>query len=215
MPLLRSRYSRPRNSRVLVPLALSAALALAGCEAPAPTILAPDAGASASHDLGNRVVRSLTGDGVVDLSSAGVPPQFFEVSVHQRESGEVFGTFWHKRASGGLNIEFTGRATCLAIDEATGRAWVGGVILENRSTSPAAQDPALHAPGKDIWFRVLDRGEGAAAEPDRSTTVGFRGSAGLVTSAEYCATRPWPDTPTPNARTFPLAEGNLMVHIRE
>ncbi|NIU75387.1 MAG: hypothetical protein GWN71_17950, partial [Gammaproteobacteria bacterium] len=43
----------------------------------------------------------------------------------------------------------------------------------------------VHQPGRDIWFRVVDYGEGEnATQPDRSTFVGFEGDAGIITSAE-------------------------------
>ncbi len=201
------RHIRP--SFAAVPLAL---VVLAACEPSAVTAARPDATVLAAKGATHGVVHTLSGHGIVDLSSAGVPDAAFSVSAHARGDGTAFGTFWQQRASGGLNIEFTGRVTCLAVDEATGRAWVGGVIEENRSTHPAALVDTLHAVGMDVWFRVLDTGKGHEVEADRSTTLGFKHSAGIITSAEYCAVKPWPDTPTPNARTFPLAEGKLKLH---
>ena len=57
--------------------------------------------------------------------------------------------------------------------------------------------------GRDIRFRVLDEPGG-----DRSTFVGFEGSAGFMTSAEYCAGQPWP---AGNARTWPVVSGGITV----
>jgi hypothetical protein len=66
----------------------------------------------------------------------------------------------------------------------------------------------------DVWFRVSDGGEGINAEDDRSSTLGFKWSAGFKTSLDYCQGQPWPNTPTPNARTFPLSSGNIQVHVQ-
>jgi hypothetical protein len=96
----------------------------------------------------------------------------------------------------------------VTFDPVNRRAWIGGIIKENRSTHPAFQVDTLHSPGLDVWFRVVDNGEGTSAPPDRSTTYGFKGSAGIKTSAEYCAVQPWP---AGDARTFPVAQGNLQV----
>lgn len=191
-------------------------LTLVACEQP----MAPTAPAAsnlvpteqASENLNLFPIHSVIGFGTVDLSTAAATPVSFAVGVAQFANGRASGEFWQKRDRGGLNIEFRGRLTCLAVDVANHRAWIGGVILENRSTDPAFMDPELHSIGKDIWFRVLDNRFVAGDEPDRSTTLGFKGSAGIITSAEYCSTKPWPDTPTPNARTFPLSAGNLFVH---
>lgn len=109
--------------------------------------------------------------------------------------------------SGGV-AAFHGRVTCVAADPANGRAWIGGVVTQNRSTNAEFRDDATTQVGKDIWFRVLDSGEGQAA-PDRTTFVGFEGGGGILTSAEYCAARLWPDG---NARTHPLTSGNIQVH---
>lgn len=108
-------------------------------------------------------------------------------------------------------MEFTGRATCLSFDPVNNRAWIAGTIVENRSTNPAFRVDTLHLPGMDIWFRVVDYADAAVAEADRSTVFGFRGSAGIKTSLEYCLTKPWPDTPTRDARTFPVLTGDIKV----
>jgi hypothetical protein len=93
------------------------------------------------------------------------------------------------------------------VDAVNRRAWIGGVITKNLSEHPSFQAPR-NEPGRDIWFRVLDSGEGAGADPDRTTFVGFEGDAGIITSAEYCAVQPWPDG---NARTWPVTAGNIQV----
>lgn len=61
--------------------------------------------------------------------------------------------------------------------------------------------------GRDVWFRVVDHGEGESAA-DRTTVFGFEGAAGFVTSADFCAGRPWAAN---DARTWAVVEGNLQV----
>jgi hypothetical protein len=128
----------------------------------------------------------------------------FAFSAVQFRDGHVAGSF-HDRTNDGLGlVDFDADVTCLAVDPDLGRAWIGGVITANRSTSPDFTD-AVHQPGHDIWFRVLDSGR-EADEQDRRTFVGFEGA--IPSSAAYCATRPWaPD----NARTWPVTRGNISV----
>jgi len=112
----------------------------------------------------------------------------FAFSAVQYNDGHVSGAF-HDRTNDGLGlVDFDADVTCLAVDRDLGRAWIGGVITANRSTSPDFTD-AVHQPGHDIWFRVLDSGQ-EANQQDRRTFVGFEGA--IPSSAVYCATRPWP-----------------------
>jgi hypothetical protein len=81
-------------------------------------------------------------------------------------------------------------------------------VTENNSTDPNFQT-AIHQVGRDVWFRVIDNGEGAkASAADRSTVLGFTGAAGFQTSADYCAGKPWP---AGDANTFPVVDGNIQV----
>ena len=110
-------------------------------------------------------------------------------------NGKATGAFHHKLsfAEEGTTSEFFGRITCLAFDAAQGRAWIGGVITRNKSTEPTFQG-AIHQPGQDIWFRVLDTGRGSP-NPDLTTFVGFKGGAGIETSQQYCDMQIWPANP--------------------
>jgi hypothetical protein len=103
---------------------------------------------------------------------------------------------------GGLIVSFEAQVTCLSIDPVNHRAWIGGKIKKNGSTDPDLQG-AIQQKGRDIWFRVLDDPAG-----DRSTFVGFEGSAGFLTSADYCAGQPWPAA---NARTWPVVIGDITI----
>lgn len=108
----------------------------------------------------------------------------------------------------GGTLDFRGRVTCVSADIENGRAWIGGVVTQNRSTQPFYRDDETTQVGKDVWFRVLDVGEGSEAT-DRTTTVGFEGGGGIITSQEYCDAQIWPDE---NARTHPMTSGNIQVH---
>ncbi len=174
---------------------------LALLAAPAALFVAWNQGPSAAA-ASDGVVARASGGGHYDV---GTTPAKFAFTALDKGDGRFEGRFHHKADAGGLNVEFHADVTCLAVDSANGRAWIGGVITENRSEHPAFQT-GIHEPGQDIWFRVLDSGEGKGDE-DRTTFVGFRGGAGILTSAEYCAMKPWPDA---NARTWPVS-GNVQV----
>jgi len=79
------------------------------------------------------------------------------------QDGHVAGSF-HDRTNDGLGlVDFDADVTWLAVDHDLGRAWIGGVITANRSTSPDFMD-TIYQPGHDIWFRVLDSGQGEASK---------------------------------------------------
>lgn len=130
----------------------------------------------------------------------------FGFAAVQHADGQFSGVFHHTTDDGLGSVDFDARVTCLAVDEELGRAWIGGVIVANRSTSPDFQ-AVIHQPGHDIWFRVLDGGEGQDNQESRTTFVGFEGV--IPSSAVYCETRPWP---ADNARTWPVIKGNVTVH---
>jgi len=145
-----------------------------------------------------------TGGGHFD---AGVDVTFGFSAVQTGPGMAARGQMRFSTALDGEVIEFHGVTTCMAVDPVEGRAWIGGVITQNNSTHPAFSTE-INEPGDDIWFRVLDSGEGADAAADRTTFVGFEGSAGIPTSEAYCEMQIWPDD---NARTSPLTQGNVQV----
>lgn len=118
--------------------------------------------------------------------------------------GGARGSFRHHGIIQGQVVDFEGVVTCAASDEGLGRAWIGGVVTANNSTHPSFTG-AIHQVGKDAWFRVADRGNGGSGEADRSSFVGFEGGGGIITSAQYCAARIWPNDANP------LVDGNVMV----
>jgi len=127
----------------------------------------------------------------------------FSLDAEVKKNGKGEGEFSvYADEGGGLIVDFDGKVTCLSFDPVNHRAWIGGKVKANRSTDPDLLTK-IHRPGHDIWFRVLDDPAG-----DRSTFVGFEGSAGFITSAEYCAGQPWP---AENLRTWPVVQGSLTV----
>jgi hypothetical protein len=151
-------------------------------------------------------VVSAAGVGTVFVTSP--PPAIgtakFAFLALQHESGSAGGYFRMVRQRAGFNVDFIGAVTCIAHDPATNRAWIGGVVLANFSNDPN-HTLEIHAPGQDVWFRVVDN-QGAA--PDRSTVYGFKGAAGVNTSAEYCALKLWP---AGDANTFEVTIGDIQV----
>ena len=166
-------------------------------------LLAVLSGPTATTTAGTNIA-STTGGGHYFLQGA-FDVQFAFVAI-QHGDGGFSGVFHHSTEDETGKIDFDARVTCLAVDKELGRAWIGGVIVANRSTSPNFQ-AEIHQPGHDIWFRVLDGGEGKDNQESRTTFVGFEGI--IPSSAAYCATRPWP---AGNARTWPVTEGTVTVH---
>jgi hypothetical protein len=206
--------ARTRLSVFTVPLTLAL---LAGCDAAndpvAPTeqsdLIETIDPAFSSHP---GATGTASGGGNFD---AGVDVSF-AFGVVQFNHFDALGVFHFRTTLSGEAIDFTGRATCLAIDGENNRAWIGGVVTRNESTHPSFTT-AINEVGRDIWFRVVDYGQGRhASQPDRTTFVGFEGSAGIITSIEYCQTQPWPGPPADvqDARTGPLTKGNLRVSSR-
>jgi len=125
----------------------------------------------------------------------------FSVSGVQDADGTAGGRFQqHWRFA---DVTFKGDVTCLAVDPVNRRVWIGGVLTHSNDPDP---NP-IFQPGGDAWFRGLDQEEGEG-EPDRLTLLGFKGSAGIETSEEYCEVRLWADN---NDRTWPIT-GNLTIH---
>lgn len=152
------------------------------------------------------VVASTTGGG--HFLVGGSIDVSFSFSAKQKADGSANGHMRFSTELGGQAIEFHGEVICVTVDNDNNRAWVGGVVTANNSEHPGFTTE-IHEPGRDIWFRVLDSGEGKDADEDRSTFVGFEGGGGIPTSEEYCQAAIWPDD---NARTSPVISGNIQVH---
>jgi hypothetical protein len=185
-------------------LAITGALAI-GWQVSAPAAVVP---ATSSASLHSSRIMATAGAGHYLLQDT-FDVRFVFVAL-QFGKDRALGHFRHRTEDETGTIDFTGEVTCLAVDPLNRRAWIGGVITANRSTSPNFNTLDIHQVGHDIWFRVLDNGHDAD-EPDRSTFVGFE-SVAIPSSEAYCSMRIWPDVPVPNARTWPVTSGNLVVH---
>ena len=124
----------------------------------------------------------------------------FGFSAVSKADGSAQGSFHQSYTLEGLTTSYWGTVTCLSVDTVNHRAWIGGVV-----TKVESDDPAARLVGEDVWFRVLDNGQGQDVE-DRSTVFGF--TPLFESSAAYCAGRPWP---ADNARTWPVIAGNIDV----
>jgi hypothetical protein len=160
-----------------------------------------------SFNAAEGVVLSATGGGHYLLQSAFDVK--FAFSSHLTADGKALGRFHQRLEDEGVVIDFSGEVTCMAVDPPNNRAWIGGVITENRSTDPAFGGE-IFQPGHDVWFRVVDYGEGGnASQPDRTTFLGFENNPTIKSSEQYCSEKPWPEG---DARTWPVTEGNIQVH---
>lgn len=162
--------------------------------------------ATATLAAGGGIVASATGSGTYLLLGTSLAE--FEVSAVQHANGSAAGTLRHRVELGGFLIEFEGDVTCVTMDPVNHRAWIGGVITLNNSTHPSFTTPRTQV-GHDIWFRVVDYGEGSASPADRTSFTGFEGDLDIPTSAAYCALQPWADL---DARTWAFVDGNVQVH---
>jgi hypothetical protein len=178
------------------------AASLMACDADAP---AGPAGPGERPSFNSGVIASTTGGGHAQLP-AGFSALRVSFSAVTKADGSAAGQFTQRYESAGGTVDFSGTVTCASVDAANGRAWIGGVITRNRSTNPAVMG-AIHQPGRDVWFRVVDYGEGDSPD-DRTTVLGFEGAAGFITSADYCAGQPWT---AGDANTWALFDGNIQV----
>lgn len=180
-----------------------AALPVLACETPAPSELIA---ARSSANLSREVLASTTGGG-----QAVLPPGFsqlrFAFNAKLHADGSASGQFRQFYESSAGTVDFHGEVTCVTFDPVNRRAWVGGVVTQNKSTDPAART-AIHQVGKDAWFRVVDGGEGEGVPEDRTTVLGFEGAAGLATSAQYCEAQLWFLN---NRNAWPVVAGNIQV----
>ena len=148
------------------------------------------------------------GAGPVMAGSGGlhwtVPPEIFGAEVvnvlaftaTKDADGRVDGQILYHQEFQGETFRFVASVTCVAVYDGGTRIKYGGVITESNDS--------VFVPGFFIWFTGIDVGEGAAAEPDRSSISGFGDEAA---NEAFCA------NPAPPRRSFPV-EGNLQVRDR-
>lgn len=191
------------RSLVSTIIAVSTLVVSVGCDAPVPA----DPVAPLMSVVGGEVAQtSGGGEYLVTLGSAELPGEF-SFTANKLPNGKTTGQLRYVLELFGEHVEFHGEVTCLTVDEQEGRAWIGGDITKNRSVREPYASGEIFQPGKAIWFRVLDSGEGAESV-DRTTFVGFEGDADIITSQEYCDAAIWPDN---NDRTWPVTAGNIQV----
>jgi hypothetical protein len=179
-----------------------------GCESPTMSEPLAAAGARLSVAGENGVVLNSSGGGHYFLQNA-FDVQF-AYTAKQRADGTVQGEFHESLLLNGETVAFRGDVICMAVDAVNHRAWIGAVITENTSTHPDFQQ-WYHQPGEDVWFRVVDYGEGSDTPPDRKTFMGFENTPGIPTSEVYCQLQIWP---ADDARTWPVT-GNVQVKPAE
>ena len=191
--------------RILLALVVIPIVTAVGCESPTSAEPSATAGARLSATGENRVVLSSSGGGHYFLQNA-FDVQF-AYTAKELADGTVQGKFHESLLLEGETVAFRGDVICMAVDPVNHRAWIGAVITENASTHPAFQE-WYHQPGEDVWFRVVDYGEGSDAPADRKTFMGFENTPGIPTSEVYCQLQIWP---ADDARTWPVTEGNIQV----
>ena len=158
------------------------------CQSPVRPAEGPLTSLGGSQELAAGVETSATGGGHYTIP--GNIELEFAFSARVLPDGRAQGNFHHRGVAGGELIQFSAEITCLAVDSVNHRAWLGGVVTENRSTHPQFTTP-IHQVGRDIWFRVQDNdADEPSTTPDVTTIVGFE-SAAIPTSEFYCNTRPW------------------------
>jgi len=160
------------------------------------TILASIAILAGTVAASESVTGAATGGGHF-LFSGSLDVQFGFTAVAKAD-GSAQGSFHQSYTLEGQTTSYWGTVTCLSVDTVNHRAWIGGVVTKVQS-----DDPEARMVGEDVWFRVLDSGQGVA---DRSTFFGF--TPLFESSVAYCAGRPWP---ADNARTHPVIAGNIGV----
>ena len=115
------------------------------------------------------VLRNLTGDD--ELTT-------FSYSAVARADGTAQGEYeYHFRAA---DFFIHGTVTCATVSGNAG--WVGGVIDSIVSADPADQSLV----GTEIWWRVVDNGEGANRPPDQTTSLLFAVQGLPITAASWC-----------------------------
>ncbi len=156
---------------------------------------------------GNSNTSLVTGDYVANIGAAAPIYGAYNLDGRTDKNGMSSGAFTFFAPTSTGTIDFAGRVTCLYVDDVLKRVWIGAVITRNSSTR-AAYDATqeIHQVGHDVWFRVADRSPGGSGDPDRTTFLGFEGSGGIATSAEYCALHLWGND------GVGITSGNLTVH---
>ena len=135
------------------------------------------AAALAQALVGAELARRHDAEGLVARAEGGyhwtIPESEFGIEVVNRKltanarlhaDGSASGVFTYHQVAFGEAFQFVVRVTCMSVHDGN-RAKVGGVV-------EVSNDPTLPA-GVFAWLQMIDNGEGAGANADRSTLVGF------------------------------------------
>jgi hypothetical protein len=153
------------------------------------------AAASLAAAGGGKVVASASGGShltlhdVFGLSTLQVKTFTFDATL--TSDGSADGRWHYQDVEDGVTWDVDGPVTCATI--VGNHAWVGGTIEHS-------SDPSYT--GLDMWFQVLDNGEGSNAPPDITTLIGV-GGAGEAQA--YC------DAARPARFPWPVEHGNIQV----
>jgi hypothetical protein len=123
----------------------------------------------ASVSGGGHVMRNLTGED--ELTT-------FSYNATARADGTAHGQYQYNFRAADFRVH--GTVTCASV--AGNAGWVGGVIDGIFSADPADQSLV----GTEIWWRVVDNGEGANAPPDTTTSLLFAIPGLPITAASWC-----------------------------
>jgi hypothetical protein len=115
----------------------------------------------------------------------------FTFDAKLRSDGTADGHWHYKDVEDGVKWDVEGPVTCATI--VGNHAWIGGTIKHS-------SDPSYT--GLDMWFQVIDNGEGHNAPPDITTLIGV-GAAGRAQA--YC------DAAAPPRFPWPIDHGNIEV----
>jgi hypothetical protein len=153
------------------------------------------AAASFAAAGGGKVVASASGGSHLTLHNVfgltTLEVKTFTFDAKQRSDGTSDGHWHYKDVEDGVTWNVDGPVTCTTI--VGNHAWVGGTIEHS-------SDPSYT--GLDMWFQVIDNGEGHNAPPDITTLIGV-GVAGQAQA--YC------NAANPPRFPWPVEHGNIQV----
>lgn len=178
-------------------LSLSAVISCDRAPAPTESAVAIAPGAFAAQSQG--VIAEVTGSGHVlrDLGG-GEELTTFSYSAVGRADGTASGQYQYNFRAADFFIH--GTVTCVSI--AGNAGWIGGVIDKIVSGDPADQSLV----GVDIWWRVVDNGEGQGNPPDLTSSLLFPVPGLPITAASWCRDQ--------NVRGVmrDVLQGNIQIH---
>lgn len=150
----------------------------AGCTVPVESVENDDAITQTSA-ASSAVVARVSGSGHVMRNLTGEDElTTFSYNATARADGTAHGKYqYHFRAA---DFFIHGTVTCASV--AGNAGWVGGVIDKIVSGDPVDQSLV----GTEIWWRVVDNGEGSNAAADLTTSLLFAVPGLPITAESWC-----------------------------